>query len=319
MRLAIGLAGRAEGCVAPNPSVGCVIVQNGAVVGRGWTGTGGRPHAETQALQCAGLAVRGATAYVSLEPCAHHGQTPPCADALVDAGIVRVVVGVTDPDPRVNGAGIRRLEAAGIKVETGVCAEEAARSVRPFVTRVRDRRPFVTVKTATTLDGRIATITGKSQWITGPEARAVVHGLRARTDAILVGGQTAIADDPALTCRLPGLDDRSPVRIILAGAEPLHRSLRVIATADKVPTWILLAQGPRAETGRIYRDAGARVLEVSPDADGRPDLPAAMGILAEEGITSLMVEGGGRVIAAFLRHELVDRIVWFRGFAGHRR
>jgi len=213
MRSALELARRGLGIVAPNPAVGCVLVQGGRVVGRGWTQPGGRPHAETEALRRAGAASRGAVAYVTLEPCCHWGQTPPCTDALVAAGVRRVVVGAEDPDPRVSGRGIERLRAAGIEVELGICAEAAAELAAGFLLRMRAGRPLVTLKLATTLDGRIATHGGESQWITGPLARQRAHALRADHDAIMVGSNTAVVDDPLLTCRLAGLAARSPVRI----------------------------------------------------------------------------------------------------------
>jgi diaminohydroxyphosphoribosylaminopyrimidine deaminase / 5-amino-6-(5-phosphoribosylamino)uracil reductase len=208
MRSAIALARRGLGTVAPNPAVGCVIVNNGTVVGRGWTQPGGRPHGETEALRRAGDAASGATAYVSLEPCNHWGKTPPCTEALLEARIGRVVVACEDPDPRVSGSGIRRLREAGVQVDIGLCADEATELNEGFFHRIRDGRPLVTLKLATSLDGRIALRTGESQWITGPTARSWGHGLRARYDAIMVGLNTALADDPELTCRLPGLSGR---------------------------------------------------------------------------------------------------------------
>jgi len=210
MQAALALARRGLGTVWPNPAVGCVIVKEGRVVGRGWTQPGGRPHGETEALRRAGEGAVGATAYVSLEPCCHWGQTPPCVDALIAAGIRRVVVPLEDPDPRVAGGGLRRLHEAGLEVETGLCAAEAAEVNAGFFSRLRLGRPLVTLKLGTSLDGRIATASGESQWITGPPARERAHALRAAHDAIMVGTGTALADDPQLTCRLPGLAQRSP-------------------------------------------------------------------------------------------------------------
>ena len=208
MRAALALARRGLGRVAPNPAVGCILVRDGIVVGRGWTQPGGRPHAETEALRRAGAAAAGAVAYVTLEPCAHHGSTPPCADALIAAGVSRVVVAIEDPDPRVAGRGLARLTAAGISVETGVCADEAGRLNAGFLKRIEHGLPLVTLKLATSLDGKIATHAGESQWITGEDARARGHLLRAQTDAIMIGSGTAQIDNPLLTCRLPGLEDR---------------------------------------------------------------------------------------------------------------
>src|SRR3984893_7773307 len=234
MRAALALAHRGLGTVWPNPSVGCVIVKDGRVVGRGSTQPRGRPHGETEALARAGAAARGATAYVTLEPCSYWGKTPPCADALIAAGLRRVVVALEDPDPRVAGAGIARLRAGGIGVEIGLGAAEAAEINAGFLQRVRLGRPLVTLKLATSLDGRIATAAGESRWITGPLARERGHLLRATHDAILVGTATVLADDPQLTCRLPGLVDRSPVRIVIDRQLRIPPSVRLIAEARQV-------------------------------------------------------------------------------------
>ncbi|MFQ3623345.1 MAG: bifunctional diaminohydroxyphosphoribosylaminopyrimidine deaminase/5-amino-6-(5-phosphoribosylamino)uracil reductase RibD, partial [Acetobacteraceae bacterium] len=220
MRAALALARRGLGSVAPNPAVGCILVREGRVVGRGWTQPGGRPHAETEALRRAGAEARGATAYVTLEPCCHWGRTPPCTDALIAAGIARAVVALRDPDPRVNGEGLDRLRAAGIAVTEGVLAAEAAELNAGFLSRIRAGRPLVTLKLATTLDGRIAAASGESRWITGAAARRLAHGLRARNDAVMVGSGTALSDDPALTVRVPGLvppGHPGPVRIVADG------------------------------------------------------------------------------------------------------
>lgn len=312
MRIAIGLARRGHGNVSPNPSVGCVVVKDGTIVGRGWTRSGGRPHAETEALKRAGAGARGATVYVTLEPCAHHGQTPPCAEALIDAGVARVVVGSRDPDPRVNGGGMAMLTDAGIKVDEGVCAEESADIVGGFLTRVRQGRPMVTVKTATTIDGRIATASGESQWITGPLSRALGHGMRARHDAILVGARTAIADDPSLACRLPGLEGASPVRVVVDGRTELPLTHNLVATANKSPTWMLTRADGDAMRRKAYSDCGVTLIDVPVGQGGNLDLAAALRALGERGITRLMVEGGGRLIAGLLNADLVDRLVWFR-------
>jgi len=315
MRAALGLAQRGLGMVWPNPAVGCVVVREGRVVGRGWTQPGGRPHAETEALARAGEAARGATAYVTLEPCAHHGKTPPCAQALIDAGVARVVVALDDPDPRVNGGGIRMLREAGVEIETGLCRAEAEAVNRGFLRRVRDGRPMVTLKAATTLDGRIATRSGDSQWITGEAARAHAHLLRASHDAILIGVGTAAADDPELTCRLPGLEDRSPVRVVLDGRMRLPLTHKLVAGARETPTWLfaLAAEdGAQAARRRAYADCGVEVIPAASDGDGNPDPRGALAELARRGITRLLVEGGGRIAAAFLAAGLIDEIVWFR-------
>lgn len=312
MRVAIGLARRGHGNVWPNPSVGCVIVQDGAIVGRGWTQPGGRPHAETEALHRAGSKAKGATAYVTLEPCAHHGQTPPCANALIDAGVSRVVIGALDPDPRVDGGGIDKLRAAGIEVATDVCAAGAEAVAAGFLTRIRKGRPLVTIKAATTLDGRIATASGKSKWITGEMSRAMGHGLRARHDAILVGGQTAIIDDPSLTCRLPGLANASPVRIVVDGRQQLPLTHTLVATARETPTWLLTRKDGDKARRAAFEEAGVELIDVAVGDSGEMDMEAAMNALGDKGITRLLVEGGGRIISALLREDLVDRLVWFR-------
>ncbi len=310
MRAALALARRGLGLVWPNPAVGCVIVKDGRVVGRGWTQPGGRPHAETEALARAGGLAHGATAYVTLEPCCHWGRTPPCADALIAAGIGRVVAAIQDPDPRVAGGGLARLRAAGIAVESGLCAAEAAEINAGFVQRVRFGRPLVTLKLATSLDGRIATASGESRWITGPPARERAHQLRATHDAILVGTGTALADDPELTCRLPGLGHRSPVRIVLDRELRIPLAARLFAGVRQVPSWVVTL--PRADPVRqqLLLDAGIVVIPADPDADGRIALPGVLGLLGERGLTRLLVEGGGRLAASLLRAGLVDRLVW---------
>jgi diaminohydroxyphosphoribosylaminopyrimidine deaminase/5-amino-6-(5-phosphoribosylamino)uracil reductase len=310
MRAALALARRGLGTVWPNPAVGCVIVADGRVVGRGWTQPGGRPHAETEALARAGARARGGTAYVSLEPCAHWGHTPPCADALIAAGIRRVVAALEDPDRRVAGRGLRRLAAAGVAVECGLCAEEAAEINAGFLCRIRRGRPLVSLKLATSLDGRIATAAGESRWITGPAARAYAHGLRARYDAVMIGTGTALADDPELTCRLPGLAGRSPVRVVLDRQLRLPLGARVIAGAGRVPTWILTL--PEADPARraALAASGVTLIDVPPDPAGGLDLAAALAALAARGLTRLLVEGGAGLAAALLRAGLVDRVLW---------
>jgi len=310
MRAALALARRGLGAVWPNPSVGCVIVNDGRVVGRGWTQPGGRPHGETEALRRAGEAARGAVAHVSLEPCCHWGQTPPCVDALIAAGVRRVVVALEDPDPRVAGEGLRRLRAAGLDVEVGLCTEEAAEVNAGFLSRLRLGRPLVTFKLATSLDGRIAVATGESQWITGPPARDRAHALRASHDAIMVGTGTVVADDPQLTCRLPGLGHRSPVRVVIDRHLRISPASRIIADAPRVPTWVFTLRS--ADPGRRAMFLANRVtlIDVDDDGEGQIDLAAALGALGERGITRLLVEGGARLAAAFFRARLIDRLVW---------
>ncbi|MBO0738384.1 MAG: bifunctional diaminohydroxyphosphoribosylaminopyrimidine deaminase/5-amino-6-(5-phosphoribosylamino)uracil reductase RibD [Alphaproteobacteria bacterium] len=310
MRAALALARRGLGSVWPNPAVGCVVVKEGRVVGRGWTQPGGRPHGETEALRRAGEAACGATAYVSLEPCCHWGRTPPCTDALIAAGVRRVVVTLEDPDPRVAGGGLRQLRAAGIVVETGLCAEEAAEINAGFFCRLRYGRPLVTLKLATSLDGRIATSAGHSQWITGPPARECAHVLRAAHDAIMVGTGTLLADDPQLTCRLPGLRDRSPVRVVIDRQLRISSAMKLVSGARKVASWVLTLPSADPARRQSLRDSGVTIIDVDPDPEGMIDIRAALAALGERGITRLLVEGGGRLAAAMARARLVDRLIW---------
>ncbi len=309
MAVALRLAARGLGQTWPNPAVGCVIVRDDRIVGRGWTQPGGRPHAETEALRRAGDRALGATVYVTLEPCAHYGHTPPCTMALIHAGVRRVVVAATCPDRRVDGRGIAQLRQAGIEVDLGLMRAEAEALNAGFFKKELNGRPLVTLKLATSLDGRIATRTGASQWITGEEARAHAHWLRATHDAIMIGSGTALADDPVLTCRLPGLEDRSPVRIVLDGRLRLPAASQLARTAGAVPTWLFTTKdgGGRADH---LRTLGIAVIPTLVDADGRLDLGAVLGILAGRGITRLLVEGGATLAAGLLRRRLVDTLIW---------
>ena len=255
MRAALALARRGLGNTWPNPAVGCVIVRNNRVVGRAVTAPGGRPHAEPQTLAMAGDAARGTAAYVTLEPCCHHGRTPPCTDALIGAGIARVVIAARDPDPRVNGQGVAKLRAAGIAVEEGVLAGEAAEILAGFHQRTTTGRPLVTLKLASTLDGRIATHSGESRWITGEPARRAAHVLRGRHDAILVGVGTVIADDPDLTCRLPGFRPTRIVRVVADSHLRTPLTARLVATARETPTWMLIRHGTDATRRHAFADA----------------------------------------------------------------
>lgn len=306
MALALSYGRRAMGRVWPNPAVGCVIVKNGVIIGRGVTQDGGRPHAEVCALAQAGAAAKGATVYVTLEPCAHHGQTPPCAQALIDAQVARVVVALGDPDPRVDGGGLAMLRAAGIAVDTGVRADEAAQDHAGFLSRIQRGRPFVTLKMAGTLDGRIATASGESQWITGPEARRAVHMMRARHDAVMVGAGTVRADDPALTVRGLGMA-RQPLRVVVTGAGGLPEGAQLARTARDGPVW--LCHGADAEIG-AWRDQGVTSLPVASTRAG-VDMADALRVLAERGITRVFCEGGGALAASLLSRGLVDQLVVF--------
>ncbi len=310
MRGAIALARRAVGTTWPNPPVGCVIVKDGCVVAQGMTAVGGRPHAEAQALAMAGAQARGATAYVSLEPCSHYGQTPPCALALIEAGIARVVIAARDPDPRVDGAGMAMLRDAGIAVSVQAAAAEAG-PLLGFVSRVTRGRPAVTLKLATTLDGRIATHAGESQWISGLPARKSAHALRGRHDAVMVGVGTVLADDPDLTCRIPGFAARPAPRIIADSHLRTPLTARIVATARQTPTWILHRDGADAARIEALTAAGVTCVETAGDAMGIAPR-AALAALAQAGLTSLLLEGGAGLAAAFLRADLVDRLVLYQ-------
>ena len=312
MALALSLGARGLGEVWPNPAVGCVLVREGRVVGRGRTARGGRPHAEVAALVQAGGLARGACAYVSLEPCNHTGKTGPCAQALIEAGVVRVVVACEDPDPRVAGGGIARLRDAGIEVVVGVRATEAYRAHAGFFSRVRDGRPMVTLKTATSLDGRIATASGESQWITGPEARGRVHGMRARHDAVMVGAGTARADDPALTVRGFGAVAQ-PVRVVVSRRLDVPVASGLGRTADEVPVW--LVHGPDAPMAAraAWTDAGARLIESTLDAGGQMDVAEVLQHLGQAGLTRVFCEGGGALAASLLAADVVDELAVFSG------
>jgi len=310
MRAALALARRGLGSVWPNPSVGCVLVQGGRVVGRGVTAPGGRPHAETIALASAGAQARGATAYVTLEPCSHHGRTPPCAEALAAAGVARVVVACGDPDPRVNGAGIALLRAAGLEVVAGTLATEARSLQAGFLTRVGLGRPMVTLKLASTLDGRIATRTGESQWITGPAARRAAHALRGQHDAVLAGVGTVQADNPELTCRIPGYRRTPDLRIVVDSHLRTGLTARVVSTAATVPTWFLHRSGADADRMLALNEAGVQLIEVA-GAEHGIDLAAGMQALGAAGLTRVLVEGGAQIAGALLRAGLVDRVAWF--------
>jgi len=316
MKMALTLAERGLGQVAPNPAVGCVIVREDGdeprVVGRGWTQAGGRPHAETEALARAGTSARGATAYVSLEPCAHQGQTGPCAQALIDAGIARVVGAVGDPNPLVGGRGFAMLEAAGVSVTENVCGDEARHLNAGFFLTMSEKRPLVTLKIASSLDGRSATHDGQSQWITGERARNRGHLMRATHDAIMVGSATAVVDDPQLTCRLPGLGTRSPVRIVADGRLRLPLTSKLVREAAKAPVWVLTLAGGDDARRKAFEDCGVTLIDVAQGEGGLMDMRTALEKLAGRGVTRLLVEGGARLAASLMHARLVDRIEWFQ-------
>jgi len=309
MALALNLGARGLGRVWPNPAVGCVVVADGRIIGRGWTADGGRPHAETMALKQAGEAARGATAYVTLEPCAHHGKTPPCAETLVNAGVARVVTALEDPDPRVAGRGHAILRDAGITVTTGLMQAEAQRAHAGFLKRVQDGRPLVTLKLASSFDGRIATATGESQWITGPEARRMVHLQRARHDAVMVGGGTARADDPTLTVRDLGIT-RHPVRIIASRTLDLPLTGNLARTAGDVPLWICHGDAADPALVSAWSGMGATLIPCA-TRQGTLDPASILTGLGQAGLTRVFVEGGGTFAASLLRASLVDELIGF--------
>jgi diaminohydroxyphosphoribosylaminopyrimidine deaminase/5-amino-6-(5-phosphoribosylamino)uracil reductase len=312
MRAALALARRSLGRTWPNPAVGCVIAKDGRVIARGRTQDGGRPHAEVDALNQAGEAARGAEVYVTLEPCSHFGKSPPCADALVRAGVAKVVSAMEDPNPAVNGQGHARLREAGIVVEVGEGEREAAEINAGFLLRVRSGRPLFHLKLASSLDGRIATASGESKWITSEAARADGHRLRATHDAILVGIGTVAADDPDLTCRLPGLGAYSPVRVVLDSRARLPPTSRLAQTAGTMPVWLLCTDDAPTAARAALRDRGVEVITVAAASDGKVDAAAAAQVLGQRGLTRVLVEGGGEMAATFLKAGLVDRITSYR-------
>lgn len=316
MRMALGLAARALGRVAPNPAVGAVIVREGRVLGRGVTGDGGRPHAEAVALAQARErygpeALRGATAYVTLEPCNHHGRTPPCAEALVAGGIARLVCPMRDPHPRVSGGGLAALSQAGVSVETGLMEAEARRLNAGFLSVIERSRPYLTLKLAATLDGRIATRAGESRWITGADARARVHLIRSRADAILVGAGTARADDPMLDVRGLGPRAGRPVRVVADGDLTLARDSRLARTARESPVRVLHRPDAPADRRQALEAQGVETVAIPAGADGLLDMRAAFRQLAAMGVTRVLCEGGGQLAASLLAADLVDEIALF--------
>ncbi|MCV2891022.1 bifunctional diaminohydroxyphosphoribosylaminopyrimidine deaminase/5-amino-6-(5-phosphoribosylamino)uracil reductase RibD [Ruegeria aquimaris] len=309
MALALSLGRREQGACWPNPAVGCVIVSDGRIVGRGWTQQGGRPHAETVALAQAGAAARGATAFVTLEPCAHHGKTPPCAEALIAAGVARVVSAIEDSDPRVAGKGFALLREAGIEVTTGVLADAAARDLAGFFLKTEQGRPWITLKMASSFDGRSATATGESKWITGSYARKLVHAMRARHDAVMVGAGTARADDPSLTVRDLGIA-RQPVRIVVSRYLDLPLMSQLARTARQVPVWLCHGPGVDPDRGKAWESTGAELIPcaVSGMQISGLDLVQQLGA---RGLTRVFCEGGSALAASLLAEDLVDELVGF--------
>ena len=309
MALALSLASRGLGNVWPNPAVGCVIVSHERIVGRGFTAPGGRPHAETQALSQAGSLARGATAFVSLEPCAHHGKTSPCAEALIGAGVARVVCAVTDSDPRVSGQGLQMLRQAGIIVRDGVLADKARQLNAGFFSRVERGRPHLTLKLANSFDGRIATATGESQWITGPDARRLVHAMRASHDAVMVGAGTARADDPSLTVRGMGVVTQ-PVRVVVSRRLDLPLSGQLAQTARDTPLWLLHGADADPALVATWKELGAVLYSVNM-IGGRLDPAGVLHALGTSGLTRVFCEGGGTLAASLLQADMVDELIGF--------
>jgi diaminohydroxyphosphoribosylaminopyrimidine deaminase/5-amino-6-(5-phosphoribosylamino)uracil reductase len=314
MALALTLGRRGQGRTWPNPAVGAVVVKDGVIVGRGWTQPGGRPHAEPEALNRAGEAARGATLYATLEPCSHIGKSPPCADAIIAAGIARVVSAIEDPNPEVAGQGHAKLRAAGITVDIGLGAAEAAHDHAGHFRRIRDKRPHVILKLAVSSDDKIGAAGRKPVAISGETAKARMHLLRAQSDAILVGIGTVLADDPLLTCRLPGMEARSPVRVVLDRALRIPGTSRLVHSARETPLWVMTSNLAEAPAAMKLGAAGAQVIRVA-TASTPPglDLPAVLHALSGKGITRLLVEGGARVASSFVASGLVDEFWLLRG------
>ncbi len=311
MRMALRLAARAHGRTSPNPMVGAVVVRRGEIVGRGWHRRAGQPHAEVGALAEAGAKARGADLYVNLEPCNHVGRTGPCVRCILDAGIARVVVGMRDPNPLVNGKGMRALRRAGVEVVPGVLEQECVALNEAFVCFITRGRPFVTWKSAITLDGRVAARSGDSRWVTGEPARLEGHRLRDTHDAIVVGVGTVLADDPELTCRLPR--GRDPIRVVVDShlrAPPTARVVAVAATSQ-APTWIVCGQAAPAHRAAALEDHGARVIRVGADGRGRVSVNELLRALAAREVTGLLLEGGPTLAGSFWREGLIDRVVAF--------
>ena len=314
MQLALTLGRRGQGRTWPNPAVGAVVVKDGVIVGRGWTQPGGRPHAEPEVLRRAGEAARGATLYVTLEPCSHVGKSPPCADAIIAAGIARVASAIEDPNPEVAGQGHARLRAAGISVEIGLGALEAAHDHAGHFRRVRDQRPHVILKLAVSSDDKIGAAGRKPVAISGEAAKARVHLLRAQCDAILVGIGTVQADDPLLTCRLPGMEAHSPVRIVLDRALRIPGTSKLVHSARETPLWVMTSNLSEAPAAMKLGAAGAQVIRVATTSTPPGlDLSAVLHALSEKGITRLLVEGGARVASSFVTLGLADEIWLLRG------
>jgi diaminohydroxyphosphoribosylaminopyrimidine deaminase/5-amino-6-(5-phosphoribosylamino)uracil reductase len=317
MQLAFRLGKRNLGRTWPNPAVGAVVVKDGIIIGRGWTQYGGRPHAEVEALRHARANapegdLKGATMYVTLEPCSHHGKSPPCADAIVRAGITRVVTALEDPNPEVSGKGHEKLRSKGVAVEVGLAADEARRAHIGHLTRIAKARPYVTLKLAVSADEKAGLTGRKPVQISSEAARTRVFQMRAQADAILVGIGTVLSDNPQLTCRLPGMFERSPMRVVLDSKLRVPMSVSVVATVRETPTWIFCSRKASPIAEEILQQKGCRVFRVD-EENGKLDLNEVLKELAKQGITRLLVEGGPTVAASFVRADLVDQAVLLRG------
>ena len=312
MKVAFSLARRGLGNVWPNPAVGCIIVKNGRIVGRGWTQPGGRPHAEAMALKQAGEKSVGSAAYVSLEPCNHTGKSPPCTEALIEAGIKEIYGSLLDPDPRVSGNGFEKLKKANLQVNIGLLSETAKEINEGFFLRVDEGRPLLTFKTATTIDGKIATKKGESNWITGREARSFTHLLRSTHDATLIGSGTALADNPILTSRLPGVDNKRRPRIILDRRLRLPLNSRLVKSAKEAPVWLITRNDHPPSKLKSYKDLCIDFILIPPGNTGQDDIVSAMQQLGSRGLTRILVEGGNHVASSLFAADLIDKLVWFR-------
>ncbi|MFZ3170636.1 MAG: bifunctional diaminohydroxyphosphoribosylaminopyrimidine deaminase/5-amino-6-(5-phosphoribosylamino)uracil reductase RibD [Carboxydocellales bacterium] len=311
MRLALELAAMGKGRTNPNPMVGAIVVKEGKIVGEGYHQKAGTPHAEVHALKAAGLDAKGATIYVTLEPCSHHGRTPPCTEAIIKAGITKVVAAMTDPNPLVAGRGLEKLRRAGLEVVLGVLETEARQLNEVFLSYITSRQPFVLMKSAMTLDGKISTRSGHSRWVTGQKARAYVHELRDEYDSILVGIGTVLADDPALTTRLEDKAGKDPVRIVVDSEGRLPLDAKVLTQKSDAPT--IVAVTPRALEEKLaqLQAAGAEILVTREDSKGMVDLTHLMELLGQREIASVMVEGGAQINAAALTAGVVDKVAMF--------
>nr|MBP7321984.1 bifunctional diaminohydroxyphosphoribosylaminopyrimidine deaminase/5-amino-6-(5-phosphoribosylamino)uracil reductase RibD [Deltaproteobacteria bacterium] len=309
MHIALALASRARGRTSPNPMVGAVIVKNNRIVGKGYHHRAGQPHAEVNALADAGPAAVGADLYLNLEPCSHYGRTPPCADAVIAAGIKRAFVGMEDPNPNVSGRGIQRLRAAGISVEAGICEAECRKLNEVFIKYISTGLPFVILKAATSLDGRIAAETGDSKWISSEASRAYVHRMRDEVDAILVGIGTVLKDDPQLTTRIPGRRGKDPTRVVVDSALRLSPQAKIFNPKSKASVIIATTQDAPSGKIRALEDHGAQVL-VLPGRN-MVDLPLLMAALGRQEISSVLVEGGSRINTSALASGVVDKVLLF--------